>query len=228
MLQNLAVTDGFVHAAEGGGILGGDDEPLGVPVDAVAERRRKGLLGSRVVFALVVEVFLDLVEQRNGAVLPPVRVHAGGLVHDEDVPVLVGGRDLTGGVPERVRRFGLGEELVLCKDADGVALGEQLVALAACAVQADVLLADELVEHPLRAGGHELHEEFIEPLTGIVSRNGDDSHIAFLSGFCVETSTKGRPTPNPLPRGEGAIMRGLRPLPPFCGAAAPRPAPSGE
>ena len=54
----------FVHHAQRGGVLRGDDYTAGVAVDAVAERRRERLLARRIVFALAVEVGFDVTNQR--------------------------------------------------------------------------------------------------------------------------------------------------------------------
>ena len=43
-LLDLPLPDGFVQDPEGLGVLGYDDDAPGVPVDPVAERRRKGRL----------------------------------------------------------------------------------------------------------------------------------------------------------------------------------------
>ena len=179
LLVHPPLADRLVHGTQGRCRLCGDDEALGIAVDAVAEGRREGLLGGRVVDALAPEILLHLVEERDLAGRVRVAELPRGLADDEDARVLVDDlrRPVCG--HEAAGRAGR-EELVTGKDADAVALAEHLAALAALAVQADVLRADELVEHPLGTGGHQLHQEFVQSLTGIVRSDGDRfSHVTF-------------------------------------------------
>ena len=89
-LDQLPIPNLLVHHPQRLGGLGSDDDAAGVPVDAVAQRRREGVLPEGVPLLLLVQVRLDVVDEGVHVLrLIPVYHHARGLVHQQDVFVFI-------------------------------------------------------------------------------------------------------------------------------------------
>ena len=87
---DLVVPDLFVEDAQGLGVLGGDDDAAGVPVDAVAEGGGEGILQAGVPLLLLIEIGLDVGEQGvHPLVLVGVDHQTGALVQQHDLVVFI-------------------------------------------------------------------------------------------------------------------------------------------
>jgi len=158
-LVQLPILDLLVHDPQGFGGLGGDDDAAGVPVDAVAQGGREGVLPSRAPLPLLVEVGLDVVDE-GAAVLRAVVGMDGKprpLVHQEDVLVLVDNGKLGSRHGQvGVVLPGLVEELVIDIQLKDIALFQPGVPVGAGVVELDALDADILLGQRRRQQGHGL------------------------------------------------------------------------
>ena len=182
-LGNLAFPDPLVHIPQRCGVFGGDDHAAGVPVDTIAKRRGKGLLGGGIVFALAIKIGLDM---QNERVLSPVGVlvhqHAGALVENHQIFIFKHNRKLGADGAKRagIALIGRVEKFVLYKKADLVPFGQKRVARCAFAVEFDLFGAQILIKQRERQAAHSLEQEFIQPLSRIVFPDRDNLHIFIL------------------------------------------------
>ena len=87
---DLVVPDLFVEDAQGLGVLGGDDDAAGVPVNAVAEGGGESVLPAGVPLPLLVEVGLDVVDEGVDLLrLVGVADQALALIGEKNVLILV-------------------------------------------------------------------------------------------------------------------------------------------
>lgn len=80
-------------ACSAAGVLGAQHQSAGVAVDAIAQCRRKAVFLCRVIFALLVQVFLHPSDQRiRGAAFILMYHQPGGLISDKDILILIDDR----------------------------------------------------------------------------------------------------------------------------------------
>ena len=148
-LFQLVLLDLVVQDAQRLGGFRGDDDAAGVAVNAVAERRSERSRVLRVPRARLIEIRLNVGDERVGvALFVRVHDHARRLVCEQDILVLVDDGE--------ARRLDAAERLFLAHgfevfvvdvELEQVALGELARGLGALAVELDALEAQVLVHH---------------------------------------------------------------------------------
>ena len=89
-LLHLPVLDFLVHDPQGLGVLGGNDDAAGVPVDAVAQGGSKGVLPIGGPLLLLIKVGLDVGDEGvDPLVFVRMDHHAGALVQEHQVFIFV-------------------------------------------------------------------------------------------------------------------------------------------
>ena len=167
-LVDLAALDLLVHHAERLRSLRGNHDAARIAVDAVAKRRGEALLGIGIVFAPLIEVGLDLRDQRIGAfMLILVHRNAGALVREQNIFILIKHREARMDRGEAMFGPRRAEELLGQKALHAVPLGEHLRCLRTLAVHLDLFESDGLVEQG--SGQMQgLRNKLVKPLPGIV------------------------------------------------------------
>ena len=88
----------FVHIAKRGGVLCGDDDTSGIPVNTVAESGRKGIFSLRIPLAPLIKVSFQVVKKSRTfrlvsflliALVAPVRQNARRFVQEDNIAVLI-------------------------------------------------------------------------------------------------------------------------------------------
>ena len=173
-LLQLPVPDLLVHHPQGLRRLGGNDDPPGVPVDPVAEGGGEGLLLVGRPLPLLVQVRLDVGDQRVH-LLPAVGVdhHAGAFVQQQQIPVLI--KDLQPGLdhPEKgVVRGGRVEKLVVDIELKHVPGLEPRVPLGGLPVEPHPLQPEIFLGQRGGEEGDRLVQPAVQPLAPVVGADG--------------------------------------------------------
>ena len=148
---------------------GDDQEARGVAVEAVDDARTFQLASRETA------VQRALYERSGGVTRARVDDEPGGLVHDEEVLVLVGDAELERPVLDvrgRIRS---------CLDVDRLARGEAVAFRAGDAVDRDRSGRDQPLGNRARGDVGELGDEAVEPLAGLVLRDAQ-RRFARLTG----------------------------------------------
>ena len=178
-LVDFPVLDLLIHDPQGFGGFGCDDNAPGVPVDAVAQGGGEGVLFPGPPFVLLVQVSLNLIDERPPVFRPIVGVHrkARALVHQKDVLILIDDVQLGGGNGQIGVVFSGGvEEFVVDVELQLVAHFQPGIPLGPLAVALDALQTDVFLGQRGRQQGNGLCQKPIQPLTGIILADGQFFH----------------------------------------------------
>ena len=150
-----------------------------VPVDAVAQGGGEGVLFPGPPFVLLVQVSLNLVDERPPVFRTVVGVHrkARALVHQKDVLILIDDVQFGGGNGQIGVVFSGGvEEFVVDVELQLVAHFQPGIPLGPLAVALDALQSDVFLGQRGRQQGNGLCQKPIQPLTGIILADGQFFH----------------------------------------------------
>ncbi len=176
-LRQLPLPNLLVQYPQSRGVFGAEDDTAGVAVDAVAEGGGEGILPLGGILTGGHQVFKDAV---NKGIHRPVVVHMdhqpGGLIHQEEVFVLVEDFQLVPGGKEGVLLAVGGKELIVYVQLHQVPQGQAAGGFTALAVHLDSLKAQIFVQKVLGQEGHRLGKEPVQTLSAVVFPNGVASH----------------------------------------------------
>ena len=185
----------MVHDPQGLGVLGGDDDAAGVPVNAVAQGGGKGVLLVGAPLLFLVEVGLDVGDEGVDP-LPLVGVdhQPRPFVDQEQVLILI--EDVQLGLEHRqegVLRGGGVEKLVVDVKLEQVPLGQTGVPLGPLAVELDPLDADVFLGQRGREKGEGFGQPPVQPLAGVIGAHGEFPHgtTTFLGIFLLTMRPNG-------------------------------------
>ena len=179
-LVQLPILDLLVHHPQSLGGLGGDDNPSGVPVNAVAQGWGEGVLLPGTPFLFLVQVGLDVVDKGTAVLRAVVGVDSQPrpLIRQQNVLVLVD--DVQFGVghgEEGVVLSGLVEKFVVDVKLQHIPGLQPGVPLHPGTVALDALDADVFLRQRGRQQRDGLRKKPIQPLPGIVGADGKFLHV---------------------------------------------------
>ena len=152
-LIDLALLDLFVDDTQCLRCFCRDDDTAGIAVDAVAQRGREGMLLGGTVFALLVEIRLDVIDERVD-ILAVVGMddQTRFFVAEDDIVVLIDDIELRGQTLLRIVGGDGFKKFFLDKQLDRIALQQNLLLLGTFAVDLDLFEPDIFVHERGRHG----------------------------------------------------------------------------
>ena len=171
--------DLLVHHPQGLGVLGGDDDAAGVPVDAVAQGGGEGILLPGVPLLFLIEVGLDVGEQGvDPLVLVRMDHQSRAFVHQQKVLVLVD--DVQLGLEDRTERrfpgWGVSKNSSLMYSCSTSPTASRVSRLAPLPLTLDPLDADVFLSQGGGQEGQGLGQPPVQPLAGVVGAYGEFPH----------------------------------------------------